>query len=243
MDSEVERFARGLEVFYRAFGFGRIDVRLSTRPPSRVGDDALWARAESLLGRAASRAGLSWSEQPGGGAFYGPKLEFNLHDAWGRLWQCGTIQLDLILPGRFGVHYAAGDGGRQVPMMLHRALYGSLERFMGMLLEQCAGKLPAWLAPEQVRVLPVAEAHVASAAVVLSELRAADIRADVDTSSETLALRVFRAHGDGVPFVLILGNRELACDSVAIRERGGEHRMLPRSEAIAYFRRSCAPLL
>jgi threonyl-tRNA synthetase len=146
-----------------------------------------------------------------------------------------------VLPERFGVHYACGDGERQVPMMLHRALYGSLERFMGMLLEQCAGKLPCWLAPEQVRVLPVAEAHVASAAVVVSELAAADIRAGLDTSSETLALRVFRAHNDGVPFALILGNRELASDSVTIRERGGENRTLPRPEAIAYFRRSCAP--
>jgi len=241
LDSEVEGFARGLAAFYRAFGFELIDVKLSTRPPSRVGDDELWARAESLLGRAASHAGLSWSEQPGGGAFYGPKLEFNLQDAWGRLWQCGTIQLDLVLPERFGVHYACGDGERQVPMMLHRALYGSLERFMGMLLEQCAGKLPCWLAPEQVRVLPVAEAHVASAASVVSELAAAEIRTALDTSSETLALRVFRAHDDGVPFALILGNRELASDSVTIRERGGENRTLPRPEAIAYFRRSCAP--
>lgn len=243
LDSEVERFARGLEAFYRAFGFDLIDVKLSTRPASRAGDDEQWTRAESLLGCAASRAGLSWSEQPGGGAFYGPKLEFNLRDAWARLWQCGTIQLDLVLPERFGVHYASGDGGRQVPMMLHRALYGSLERFMGMLLEQCAGKLPPWLAPEQVRVLPVAEAHIASAAVVLSELGAGDIRAGLDTSAETLALRVFRAHGDGVPFVLILGNRELAADSVTIRERGGENRLLPRTEAVAYFRKSCAPLL
>ncbi len=243
LDSEIERFARGLEMFYRAFGFDLSEVRLSTRPASRVGDDGLWSRAESLLGDAASRAGLSWSEQPGGGAFYGPKLEFNLRDAWGRLWQCGTIQLDLVLPERFGIHYASGEGRREVPMMLHRALYGSLERFMGMLLEQCGGKLPPWLAPEQVRVLPVTEAHVASAAVVLSELGAAEVRASLDTSSETLALRVFRAHGDGVPFVLILGNRELASDSVTIRERGGGNRTLPRADATAYFRKSCAPLL
>lgn len=114
---------------------------------------------------------------------------------------------------------------------------------MGMLLEQCAGRLPPWLAPEQVRVLPVSEAHVASAAVVLSELAAGDIRAGLDTSSETLALRVFRAHGDGVPYVLILGNRELASDSVTIRERGGENRPLPRADAIAYLREGCAPLL
>lgn len=243
LDSEVERFARGLEAFYRAFGFDLIDVKLSTRPVSRVGDDALWTHAESALGGAASRAGLSWSEQPGGGAFYGPKLEFSLRDGWGRLWQCGTIQLDLVLPERFGVHYSSGDGGRRAPMMLHRALYGSLERFMGILLEQCAGKLPPWLAPEQVRVLPVTEAHIASANLLSGELAAAEIRAGLDTSSDTLALRVFRAHGDGVPYVLILGGRELASDSVTIRERGGENRTLLRADAIEHVRGSCAPLL
>lgn len=241
LDEEVERFARGLKAFYRALGFDRIDVRLSTRPVSRVGDDDLWARAESLLGRAASRAGLAWSEQPGGGAFYGPKLEFNLQDAWGRLWQCGTIQLDLVLPERFGVHYAAEDGSRVVPMMLHRALYGSLERFLGVLLEQSGGKLPPWLAPEQVRVLPVGEPWVAAAAALASDLGAADVRVGLDTSMETLALRVFRAHSDGVPFAVILGNREVASGSATIRSRGGENRTLPRPEAIALLRGSCMP--
>ena len=241
LDEEVERFARGLGAFYRAFGFNLIDVKLSTRPLSRVGDDELWTRAESLLGRAASRAGLVWSEQPGGGAFYGPKLEFNLRDGWGRLWQCGTIQLDLVLPSRFGVHYVASDGSRLVPMMLHRALYGSLERFMGMLLEQCAGKLPPWLAPEQVRVLPVGEPWVAAARGLLSDLGALVVRVGLDTSAETLALRVFRAHGDGVPFAAILGKREVASGSVTIRDRGGENRTLPLAEALAFLRAGCTP--
>jgi threonyl-tRNA synthetase len=128
-------------------------------------------------------------------------------------------------------------------MMLHRALYGSLERFMGILLEQCSGRLPPWLAPEQVRVLPVADSHLAAAAVVLSELRGADILASLDSSAETLALRIFRAHSDGVPFAVILGNRELACEAMTIRARGGSNRSLPRSEAIAYLRKSCAPVL
>jgi threonyl-tRNA synthetase len=240
LDDEVERFAKGLRAFYRAFGFDLIDVKLSTRPASRVGDDELWTRAENLLGRAASRAGLSWSEQPGGGAFYGPKLEFNLQDAWGRLWQCGTIQLDLLLPGRFGVHYASGDGRSLVPMMLHRALYGSLERFMGMLLEQTAGKLPPWLAPEQVRVLPVGDAQVAVATSMVSDLEVVGIRAGLDTSAETLALRVFRAHSNGVPFAVIIGRRELESGSATIRERSGENHVLPLSEANAWFRATCA---
>jgi threonyl-tRNA synthetase len=239
LDAEIERFAKGLRAFYRAFGFDLIDVKLSTRPASRVGSDELWTCAEAMLGGAASRAGLSWSEQPGGGAFYGPKLEFNLRDAWGRLWQCGTIQLDLVLPGRFGVHYVSGDGNRLVPMMLHRALYGSLERFMGILLEQTAGKLPAWLAPEQVRVLPVGESQAVAATALMGELNAADIRARLDTASETLALRVYRAHSDGVPFAVIVGNREVATESVTIRERNGANRTLPRLEAIAFLRLCC----
>jgi threonyl-tRNA synthetase len=242
LDDEVERFARGLRTFYHAFGFDIIDVKLSTRPVNRVGDDELWTRAESLLARAASCAGLAWSEQPGGGAFYGPKLEFNLQDAWGRLWQCGTIQLDLVLPDRFGVHYASSDGGRLVPMMLHRALFGSLERFMGVLLEQSAGRLAPWLAPEQVRVLPVGESQIAQATALMSELGAADVRAGVDTSPESLALRIYRAHADGVPFAVIIGNRELESGSATLRERGGENRTLPRAEVIALLRERCMPL-
>ncbi len=240
LDDEVERFARGLRTFYGAFGFDLADVKLATRPASRAGDDELWDRAESLLGRAASRADLTWSEQAGGGAFYGPKLEFNLRDGWGRLWQCGTIQLDLVLPGRFDIHYASGDGRSLVPMMLHRALYGSLERFMGMLLEQTAGKLPPWLAPEQVRVLPVGDSPVTAARALVSDLDAAGVRTGVDTSSETLGLRVFRARGDSVPFAVIIGKREVESGSATIRERGGENRTLPMAEAIAWLRGACA---
>jgi threonyl-tRNA synthetase len=243
LDEEVGRFARGLVTFYHAFGFDVIDVKLSTRPASRVGDDELWSRAESLLGRAASHAGLSWAEQPGAGAFYGPKLEFSLQDAWGRLWQCGTIQLDLVLPDRFGVHYAAADGQRSVPMMLHRALFGSLERFMGILLEQSAGKLAAWLAPEQVRVLPVSDSQAAQATTLTSDLRAGGLRAGLDASSETLALRIYRAHGDGVPFVVILGNREIESGSVTVRERDGENRTRSRAAVEAFFHERCTPPL
>jgi threonyl-tRNA synthetase len=242
LDDEVERFAVGLRTFYHVFGFDIIDVKLSTRPVSRVGNDELWTRAESLLGRAASSAGLAWSEQPGGGAFYGPKLEFNLQDAWGRFWQCGTIQLDLVLPERFGVHYASSSGSRQVPMMLHRALYGSLERFMGVLLEHSAGKLAPWLAPEQVRVLPVGEQQLACAEVLMRDLNAAEMRACLDSSSESLALRIFRAHANGVPFVVIVGNREVESGSATIRERGGQNRTLQRAEAITFLRASCTPL-
>jgi threonyl-tRNA synthetase len=241
IDAEVERFANGLAMFYRAFGFDIVEVRLSTRPASRAGDDELWTRAESMLGRAASNAGLVWSEQPGGGAFYGPKLEFNLQDGWGRAWQCGTIQLDLVLPSQFGVHFAASDGTRQVPMMLHRALFGSLERFMGILLEQNAGKFAAWLAPEQVRVLPVSGPQHDYARTLVAELQAGGLRADIDTSAESLAHRIFRAHASGVPFAVIIGNREAAGASATIRERGGQNQTLSRGQAIDLLRERCEP--
>ncbi len=242
LDGEVQRFASGLRDFYHAFGFDVIDVKLSTRPVDRAGDDALWTRAESLLGNAATLAGLAWSEQPGGGAFYGPKLEFNLLDGWGRLWQCGTIQLDLVLPSRFGVHYASNVGDREVPMMLHRALFGSLERFMGVLLEHSRGKLAAWLAPEQVRVLPVSEQHVPYAQMLISDLRAGEVRAFLDTSSDSLGLRIFRAHSDGVPFSLIAGQREVESGSATIRARDGRNQTLQRDEAVELLRQRCAPL-
>lgn len=242
IDAEVDGFAQGLAAFYRAFGFGIVDVKLSTRPVSRAGDDALWSRAEALLGEAASKAGLAWSEQAGGGAFYGPKLEFNLKDGWGRSWQCGTIQLDLVLPGQFGVHFAASDGTRQVPMMLHRALFGSLERFMGILLEQHAGKLAPWLAPEQVRVVPVGEPQHEYARALVADLEAAGIRVAIDAAAQTLAQRIFQAHTAAVPFVVIVGTREAAGAAATIRERSGRNQTLPRGQAIDLLRERCRPV-
>ncbi|HTV77627.1 MAG TPA: threonine--tRNA ligase [Steroidobacteraceae bacterium] len=239
LDVELARFATGLAEFYGGFDLDIADVRLSTRPCSRAGDDALWTRAESMLGAAASRAGLEWSEQPGAGAFYGPKLEFNLQDRWGRSWQCGTIQLDLVLPRQFGVHYAASDGSRQVPMMLHRALYGSLERFMGILLEHSGGRLAPWLAPEQVRVLPLGPAQHSASLELLDALGAAGLRAHSDASSETLANRIFRTHASGVPFAALIGRREVAAAAVTVRERGGRNQTLPRAQAIDLLKELC----
>lgn len=243
LDQEIERFSSGLVAFYRAFGFDHIDIKLSTRPDSRAGEDELWTRAESLLGRAASATGLVWSEQPGSGAFYGPKLEFSLRDSWGRLWQCGTIQLDLVLPERFGVYCTHRDGAREAPMMLHRALFGSLERFMGILLEHCAGGLDPWLAPEQVRVLPVGEAHSTQARSLADLLDRSQLRVGVDSDAGTLALRIHRAHAEGVPFAVILGGREVGAGSATIRERGGANHTLPQVEATEYLARRCRPPL
>lgn len=241
VDAEVATFAAGLAGFYRAFGFERIDVKLSTRPADRAGEDATWDRAEAMLAAAAAHANLDCEVQPGAGAFYGPKLEFGLHDAWGRLWQCGTIQLDLVLPSRFGVQYDTADGAPAVPLMLHRALFGSLERFMGILLEHWNGRLPPWLAPEQVRVLPVANEQHGAGAALREALERAGLRAEMDASAESLAARVWRTHADGVPYAAILGAREVSEARLTLRERGGGNVTLAREAALASLLERCAP--
>ncbi|HEY5936458.1 MAG TPA: aminoacyl--tRNA ligase-related protein, partial [Kofleriaceae bacterium] len=154
---EVARFCRELPAFYRAFGFSEVSVTLSLRPENRLGDDAWWDRAEAELGKVVADCGLACDVQPAGGAIYGPKLEFVLRDRRGRPWQCGTIQLDFVMPQRFDVRYVDASGERRHVVMLHRALYGSIERFLGILLEQHGAALPGWLAPEQVAIVPLGE--------------------------------------------------------------------------------------
>jgi len=237
---EVQQFCRGIAAFYAALGFPDFGVAFSTRPAQRAGDDALWDRAESVLAAAAADAGLHPRLQPGEGAFYGPKLEFSVRDRLGRAWQAGTIQLDLVLPRRFDLQYVDRDGQRRHPAMLHRALYGSIERFIALLLEQGGGVLPAWLAPIQVRVAPIAAAQLGSAEQALADLRAAGLRAELAGPEETLARRVAEAHADGVPCLALVGAREAAAGTLTLRERG-EQRVLPRDEAIAALRERCAP--
>lgn len=237
---EVVRFCRGLAGFYAGFGFEGFAVALSTRPEQRVGDDATWDRAEALLAAAARDAGFAPALQPGEGAFYGPKLEFSLQDRLGRAWQCGTIQLDFMLPERFGLHYIDDAGKRRRPAMLHRALYGSLERFLAIVLEHHAGSLPAWLAPVQVVVAPVLPAQQELALAVLEELRAAGLRAELDERRETLSRRVAEAHADGVPCLAVVGAREAESGALALRMRDGSQ-VLPRAEARALLVRACAP--
>lgn len=218
IQDEVDRFCRELPAFYAQFGFSEIQVALSLRPEQRIGDDALWDRAEAALAAAADRLQLPLAIQPGAGAIYGPKLEFVLSDRRGRKWQCGTIQLDFVMPQRFDVRYVASDGEKRHVVMLHRALYGSIERFMGMLLEHHGAALPAWLAPIQVAILPVNESHVAAARALAREL---PLRVRVD-HEDSLKRRIAVAHHDGVPFQVVIGDRELADDTVAIRARDAQ---------------------
>lgn len=238
--AEIVRFCQGARRFYAGFGFEEFAVGLSTRPPERVGDDALWDRAEAQLAAAAREAGLEYVVQPGEGAFYGPKLEFSLRDRLGRSWQCGTIQLDFNLPERFGLHYVDEAGQRRRPAMLHRAIYGSLERFLALVLEHHAGALPAWLAPVQVVVAPVAPAQHAAAQAAVVELRAAGVRVELDDRRETLARRVAEAHAQGVPMLAVIGAREASREALTLRIRD-EQQVLPRAQAVAQIARDCAP--
>lgn len=230
--AEVARFSRSLSALLELLGMGVPEVALSLRPEVRHGDDSLWDRAEARLAEAADKAELSYERVPGGGAFYGPKLEFSLRDHQGKPWQCGTIQLDLVLPQRFDVVYAAADGSRRHPVLLHRALFGSLERFMGLLLEHSNAKLPPWLAPEQVLVLPVSSEHEDYAREVLALLRQRGLRARADLRSDSLARRMVGAHERGIPFVVVLGDRELRARSLNLRsldDRAGRELELSRA--------------
>ena len=237
---ELSRFCRSLRAFYRRFGFDEVIVGLSTRPPSRIGDDASWDRAEAALASAASELGLAVVEQPGEGAFYGPKLEFKLRDRLGRVWQCGTIQVDFAMPERFDLEYADSDGARRRPVMLHRALYGSVERFIGVLLGHYAGKLPTWLAPEQAHVLPVSAAEADYAGELALALRRSPVRVVLTTAEERLASRVAEARRAGAAFVLVVGPREAARREVSM-SHAGVTEQAPFDDAIARLSRAARP--
>ncbi|HVY28612.1 MAG TPA: threonine--tRNA ligase [Polyangiaceae bacterium] len=242
VEGEVARFCQSLAALYRALGFERVSVGFASRPDERAGSDAIWDRAEQLLQDAARRAGLEPTHLPKAGAFYGPKLEFSLPDRQGRSWQCGTIQLDLVLPERFDVAYVDAAGQRIRPLMLHRATLGSLERFLGVLLEQHAGRLPPWLAPDQVAVLPVEPAYDGYAREVEAALSRASLRVVRDSRDESLARRVALAHESAVPFALIVGKREAEARRVSLRDAAGQ-RSLTLEQAPEVLAELCRPPL
>ena len=235
---ELERFCRELPAFYRRFGFEEVSVVLSLRPANRLGSEAQWDRAEAALAAVVEGLGVPYEVQPGGRAIYGPKLEFVLRDRRGRAWQCGTIQLDFVMPERFDVRYVDAGGEKRHVVMLHRALFGSLERFLGVLLEHHGAALPAWLAPEQVAVIPIGAAHRDHAAKICDGLIAAGVRARLDASDETLKRRIAIAHHDGVPFQIVIGDREIAGGTVAIRARDAQW-WAPVELAIADLAKRC----
>ena len=242
VEAEVARFCRSLVKLYGALGFADVEVSFATRPDERAGSDAVWDQAERMLEQAAKRADLRPQLAAKAGAFYGPKLEFALPDRLGRRWQCGTIQLDLVLPERFDVSYVDASGARQRPLMLHRATLGSLERFLGVVLEQHGGQLPDWLSPEQVVVLPVEPELAAYADEVVAQLRSVGLRAITDGRNESLARRIALAHEQGIPHVAVVGRRERDARSLSLREHDGQ-RALALTEALTTLAARCAPPL
>jgi threonyl-tRNA synthetase len=222
IQDEVSDFIDLLFAVYKDFGFDDVLVKLSTRPENRVGDDAVWDKAEQALELALNNKQLDWALQPGEGAFYGPKIEFSLKDCIGRVWQCGTIQVDFSMPGRLGATYIAEDGSKQVPVMLHRAILGSLERFIGILIEQHAGTLPVWLAPVQVVVLNIAGRHDEFAQEVEQALKKQDVRVKIDLRNEKIGFKIREHSMQRVPYLLIIGDKELENQQVTVRTQSGE---------------------
>ena len=212
-----------LEYAYFIYDLFELDIRveLSLRPDNKLGTDEEWDFAEDALRKALAARGLDYTESEGEGSFYGPKIDLHMTDSLGRSWQLGTVQLDLQMPKRFGLTYAGADNADHTPAMIHRALLGSIERFVGILIEHTGGDLPLWLAPEQVRLLPVAEAHRGGAEEIAEELRAAGFRADATAPDETLGKRIRAAEVEKIPYVVVYGDRE-SRDSLALRHRHGE---------------------
>ena len=222
MDSECRDVVALVLDIYRQFGFENIAIKLSTRPVNRMGDDATWDLLEGALVQALEGLHLDYKLNPGEGAFYGPKLEFVLRDAIGRDWQCGTLQVDMNLPERFDIDYVNEESQRVRPVMLHRALFGSLERFIGILLEHYAGKLPAWLAPVQAVVLSITEAHGAYATLVMQTLRKAGMRAACDVRNEKIGYKIREQTLLQVPFLLVVGGDEVTNKTVSVRDHSGK---------------------
>ena len=219
---EVSDFIDLLYEVYRDFGFEDVILKLSTRPEKRVGDDSLWDKAEKSLQEALDQKQLQWDLQPGEGAFYGPKIEFSLKDCLHRVWQLGTIQLDFSMPERLGASYIAEDGSKHVPVMLHRAILGSLERFIGILIEHYAGSLPLWLAPRQAVVLNITDKHADYARKVEEALKNQGVRVNSDLRNEKIGFKIREHTIQHVPYLLVVGDREAESDTVAVRARSGK---------------------
>jgi threonyl-tRNA synthetase len=216
---------------YRDFGFEDVRIKFADRPDKRVGSDAVWDKAEAALKRAVEAAGLTYDFNPGEGAFYGPKLEYVLRDAIGRDWQCGTIQVDLNMPMRLGAFYIGPDGEKAVPVMIHRAMFGSLERFTGILIEHHAGHLPLWLAPVQAMVATIVSDADAYAEEVLAALTAAGLRAEADLRNEKINYKVREHSLAKVPVMLVVGKRETEEKTVSVRRLGSQDQQVMTLDA------------
>jgi threonyl-tRNA synthetase len=222
IQDEVIAFTTLLQKVYQDFGFTSIIYKLSTRPEKRIGSEESWDKAENALAEGLRASGCDFEYLPGEGAFYGPKIEYTLKDALGRLWQCGTIQVDPNMPERLDAEFVGEDGSRHRPVMLHRAIVGSLERFIGILIEESAGALPAWLAPVQVAVLNITDAQGEYARSVAKTLQNQGFRVNLDLRNEKITYKIREHSMQKLPYLLVVGDKEMAAGAVAVRARGGK---------------------
>jgi threonyl-tRNA synthetase len=222
IEAEVTAFNALVRKVYADFGFTDVAVKLALRPDSRVGSDEAWDKSENALRSGLRASGLAWEELPGEGAFYGPKIEFHIRDAIGRSWQCGTIQVDPSMPERLGAEYVGEDNARHTPVMLHRAILGSLERFIGILIENHAGALPLWLAPVQAVVMNISDAQADYVAEVVKNLRARGFRVEADLRNEKITYKIREHSVRKLPYLLVIGDKEKAANVVAVRARGNQ---------------------
>jgi len=222
VQAEVAKFIDMLEEVYHDFGYDEFILKLSTRPEQRVGSDEVWDKSEAALAEALNATGKEWAYLPGEGAFYGPKIEFTLKDSLGRLWQCGTIQVDFSMPGRLDAQYVDEHGERQTPVMLHRAIVGSFERFIGILIEQHAGAMPAWLAPTQVMICNITDAQAETVQLIAKNLENEGFRVRSDLRNEKIGFKIREHTIQRVPYLLVVGDKEVENGTVAVRTREGE---------------------
>jgi threonyl-tRNA synthetase len=222
IQTEVASFIKMLEEVYHDFGYDDYILKLSTRPEKRVGSDADWDRSEKALSDALDATGKEWSILPGEGAFYGPKIEFTLKDSLGRMWQCGTIQVDFSMPGRLDAQYVDEHGDRQTPVMLHRAIVGSFERFIGILIEQYAGAMPPWLAPTQVMICNITDAQAETVQKIAKKLEIDGFRAQADLRNEKIGFKIREHTIQRIPYLLVIGDKEVENGTVAVRTRDGK---------------------
>jgi threonyl-tRNA synthetase len=221
IQQEVGQLIDFIQSVYHDFGFNQVQFNLSTRPAQRVGSDAVWDKAEAALAEALSSKGIPYALNPGDGAFYGPKIDFRLQDSIGRIWQCGTIQLDFSMPLRLEASYIAEDGSKQVPVMIHRAILGSFERFIGMLIEHHAGKFPTWLAPVQVALLNISEKQTDYTRQLGELLKKNGLKVEIDLRNEKIGFKIREHTLKRVPYLFVIGDREAEQQHVAIRTRAG----------------------
>ena len=222
INQEVGKFINMVLESYRLFNFDDIRITLSLRPQKRVGFDDMWDEAEEALEDVLKSVDLPFEISPGEGAFYGPKIDFFVPDALGREWQLGTVQLDFALPERFDLEYIAEDGSQQRPVMIHRAMLGAFERFLGVLIEHYAGAFPVWLSPVQVVIIPIADRHIEYARFVEENLNQKNIRVEVDNRSERMNAKIRHAQLQKTPYMLVVGDKEIEAESVSVRMRDGQ---------------------